>query len=73
MKSVLSKIKDTDVKHLFVESSVSPKSMDKVSKETGLGIYSKIFTDSLAKKGTDGDTYYTMMKWNIDHIYDGLK
>lgn len=73
MKAVLSKIKDSDVKHLFVESSVSPKSMDKVAKESGLEIYSKIFTDSLAKKGTDGDTYYSMMKWNIDHIYNGLK
>ncbi|MQS76229.1 metal ABC transporter solute-binding protein, Zn/Mn family [Companilactobacillus halodurans] len=72
MQSVLAKIRKTDVKHLFVESSVSPKSMEKVSKETGIGIYSKIFTDSLAKKGTDGDTYYSMMKWNIDHIYDGL-
>lgn len=73
MKAVLSKIKDSDVKHLFVESSVSPKSMNKVAKESGLEIYSKIFTDSLAKKGTDGDTYYSMMKWNIDHIYNGLK
>jgi len=72
MKSVLSKIKNSDVKHLFVESSVSPKSMDKVSKESGLEIYSKIFTDSLAKKGTTGDTYYSMMKWNIDKIYAGL-
>ncbi|MFC6176662.1 metal ABC transporter solute-binding protein, Zn/Mn family [Companilactobacillus huachuanensis] len=73
MKSVLSKINNSDVKHLFVESSVSPKSMDKVAKESGLEIYSKIFTDSLAKKGTSGDTYYSMMKWNIDHIYNGLK
>ena len=73
MKRVLGKIKSSEVKHLFVESSVSPKSMDKVAKETGLDIYSKIFTDSLAKKGTEGDTYYTMMKWNIDQIYEGLK
>lgn len=72
MKAVLGKVKKSEVKHLFVESSVSPKSMDKVSKETGLGIYSKVFTDSLAKKGSNGDTYYSMMKWNIDHIYQGL-
>ena len=73
MKKVIAKIHDSKVKHLFVESSVSPKSMDKVAKETGLDIYSKVFTDSLAKKGTKGDTYYTMMKWNIDQIYKGLK
>lgn len=73
MQRVLGKIRKSDVKNLFVESSVSPKSMEKVSKESGFEIYSKLFTDSLAKEGSDGDTYYSMMKWNIDHIYDGLK
>ncbi|GEO79159.1 substrate binding protein [Companilactobacillus mindensis DSM 14500] len=73
MKKVIAKINDSEVKHLFVESSVSAKSMDKVAKETGLDIYSKVFTDSLAKKGAKGDTYYSMMKWNIEQIYKGLK
>jgi len=72
MKAVLAKINKTKVRHLFVESSVSPKSMDKVAKETGLEVYSKVFTDSLAQEGQVGDTYYSMMKWNIDQIYDGL-
>lgn len=72
MKSVLAKIDNSDVQSLFVETSVSPKSMNKVAKETGLKIYSKIFTDSLAKEGTTGDTYYSMMKWNLDKIHAGL-
>ncbi|MCW0953810.1 zinc ABC transporter substrate-binding protein [Weissella ceti] len=72
MKIVLKKIADTNVKSLFVESSVSPKSMEKVGKETGLSIYSTVFTDSLAKEGKTGDTYYDMMKWNIDHMHDGM-
>lgn len=72
MKQVLAKVDNSDVKSLFVESSVSPKSMKQVSKETNLPIYSKIYTDSLAKKGTKGDTYYDMVKWNIDKIHDGM-
>ncbi|MHA3065494.1 metal ABC transporter substrate-binding protein [Lacticaseibacillus saniviri] len=72
MKAVLAKIRQSEVKHVFVESSVSPKSMEKVAKETGLSIYSKIFTDSLATEGKQGDTYYDMMKWNLDKIYAGL-
>ncbi len=50
MKQVLAKIRASEVKSLFLESSVSPKAMEKVSKETGLSIYSKIYTDSLAKR-----------------------
>lgn len=72
MSLVISKIKQSDVKGLFVETSVSPKSMLQLSKETGLSIKSKIFTDSLAKKGEAGDNYYDMMKWNLDKIYQGL-
>lgn len=72
MKRVLAAIESSDVKALFVETSVSPKSMEKVAKETGLPIKSKIFTDSLAQSGKTGDTYYTMMKWNLDKIHTGM-
>lgn len=72
MKEVLAAIEQSDVKHVFVETSVSPKSMEKVAQETVRPIYSKVFTDSLAKEGMRGDTYYTMMQWNIEKIYEGL-
>lgn len=73
MRAVLKKVNRSKVKSLFVESSVSPKSMNKVAQETSLPVASTIFTDSLANEGKPGDTYYTMMKWNLDKIYAGLK
>ncbi|AVK62656.1 metal ABC transporter substrate-binding protein [Lactobacillus sp. CBA3606] len=72
MRTVLKQIQASQIKGLFVETSVSPKSMQKLAQETGLPIRATIFTDSLAPAGTTGDTYFTMMQWNLNQIYTGL-
>ena len=73
MKAIVDIIRAQDVKALFVESSVDPRSMETFSKETGIPIVGKIFTDSLGKPGDDGDTYIKMIEWNARMIYSGLK
>lgn len=72
IKALVKKLRKSRVSALFVESSVDDRPMKTVSKDTGIPIAAKIFTDSVAKKGQAGDSYYAMMKWNIDKIADGL-
>lgn len=72
MKNIINIIDVNQVPALYLETSVNPKTMETISNETGVPIHSKIFTDSLAKKGEEGDTYIKMIKWNIDKVVEGL-
>lgn len=72
IKTLVRKLRATELASLFVESSVDSRPMRTVSKDTKIPIYSTIFTDSVAKSGENGDSYYRMMEWNINKIYDGL-
>lgn len=72
IKTLVRKLRDSDVPVLFVESSVDERPMETISSDTGLPIYAKIFTDSVAEPGEDGDSYYAMMEWNLSKIYEGL-
>ena len=72
IKTLVEKLRQTKVPALFVESSVDERPMKTVSKDTNIPIYAKIFTDSIAEKGQNGDSYYNMMKYNLDKITQGL-
>lgn len=72
MKRIINQVRDSEVPVLFLETSVDPRSMERVAKETDLNIYAYLYTDSIDKKDGKGDSYYNMMKWNIQKIHDGL-
>lgn len=72
IKNVVDLINAKKVPVLFVETSVDKRSMETVSRETGVPIVGTVFTDSLGKPGEKGDTYYKMMEWNTKTIIEAL-
>lgn len=72
VKQIVDLINEKEIPVLFVETSIDPRSMEMVSKETGVPIGGKLFTDSLGKPGEDGDSYIAMMEWNINVMLENL-
>ena len=73
MKQAVKFVKDNHLKHLLVETSVDKKAMNSLTEETNKSIYGEVYTDSIGKEGTEGDSYYNMMKHNIKTIHGSMK
>ncbi len=47
--------------------------MQSLSEETNKDIYGEVFTDSIGQEGSKGDSYYNMMKSNIDTVHGSME
>lgn len=70
-------IKRNGVKAIFVETSVSPATVRKISHDAGVSIGGELFSDSLGASRTvirtfDVGTYIGMVQYNIDTIVRAL-
>ena len=75
-------IKSKKLKAIFVESSVNPAAIERVSKDAGVKIGGELFSDACGKPGEmhvghgekyDVGTFVGMVKHNINTIVDALK
>ena len=75
-------IKSKNLKAIFVESSVNPAAIERVSKDAGVKIGGELFSDACGKPGEmhegngekyDVGTFVGMVKYNINTIVDALK
>lgn len=58
---------------LFVESNVDKRPMETVSSESNIPIYKQpIYSDEIGKKGEEGDTYLSYLRYNLKVITQGL-
>lgn len=71
--ALLGQLKRRQVPALFVETSVDPRSMQMVARESGIAIAGTLFTDSLGLPGTPGDSYAGMLASNVETILASLR
>ena len=70
---LVAKIRETGVKAVFSETSISPKTAETIAAEAGVKVYSgpdSLYGDSLGAEGTDGATYLSSQEHNARLILE---
>lgn len=79
---VVDLVRERKLKAIFVESSVSPAAIERISKDSGARIGGELFSDALGKAGDvrvaggeryDVGTYVGMLKHNVNTVVDALR
>ncbi len=78
MASLVDLIKKEQVKAIFVETSVNPAAIRRVSQDAGVKIGGELFSDAMGepgeiKGGFDVGAYEGMVKYNLTTIVEALK
>ncbi len=78
MTKLVDFVKQQKVKALFVESSVSPAAIKRISQDAGVKVGGELFSDAMGtpgqiENGYDLGTYEGMIKHNLNTIVEALK
>lgn len=72
-EATLQAIRASGVRALFVETSVSDRMIRTIADEAGVKVGGKLYSDSMGKPGSAGETYLGMMRENVLTIVEALK
>lgn len=64
-KEVVDSIKNSGAAAIFVETTISPKLIREIARETGVDLGGSLYSDSMGDAGSAGETYIGMMRENI--------
>lgn len=72
-RKVIQSIKESGAPAIFVETTINPKQIREIAKETGVAIGGELYSDSMGPEGSAGETYIGMMRENTLLIVNALK
>lgn len=72
-RRVVQSIREAGAPAIFVETSINPKQIREIARETGVRIGGELYSDSMGPAGSAGETYIGMMRENVLLIVGALK
>jgi manganese/iron transport system substrate-binding protein len=72
-RMVVKSIMESGAPAIFVETTINPKQIREIAKETGVKIGGELYSDSMGPRGSAGETYIGMMRENTLLIVNALK
>ena len=72
-RKVVDSIRDSGAPAIFVETTINPKQIREIAKETGVKIGGELYSDSMGPEDSAGETYIGMMRENTLLIVNALK
>jgi len=70
---VVRSIRESGAPAIFVETTINPKQIREIAKETGAKIGGELYSDSMGAEGSAGETYIGMMRENVLLIVNALQ
>ena len=73
LAALIAHLKETGAGALFVENITSPALIEQISKETGLKVGGRLFSDALSERGGPATSYVAMFEHNLGAIMTALQ
>ncbi len=73
VKKLVDLIKERKLNSVFIETSVNPKLLEEISKETGATIGGILYSDSVGDEGTFEGTYIGAVTHNVNTVVKALR
>lgn len=73
LANLIDHLKETGAGALFVENITSPALVEQISRETGLKIGGRLFSDALSARGGPATSYIAMFEHNLGALITALK
>jgi ABC-type Zn uptake system ZnuABC Zn-binding protein ZnuA/Zn/Cd-binding protein ZinT len=73
LAELIGEIQESGVPAIFTENITNPALVEQVASEAGVIVAPTLYTDALGQPGTAGETYLSMLRYNIDTITEALQ